>query len=348
MALLLLADAGRALVFASPDTEPPEGPPPDFPYWEHVTQRRYEGPSVVYLGGGWALTARHVGRGEIFLAGQIYEPRRTGHHTLLNENGTAADAMVFELDRSRTLPNWPRVPIVEEPVRVGEDLLLIGFGKGRARVIEANGQGQDAFAFEWTRKGEKRWGTNRVSAAQLITSPGTYTTRSFTFEFDEPFSAGATRYEVQAAIGDSGGAAFVERDGVWQLAGIMISVSNDRFAPENSSTYGDRTHVADLSVYREEIMRWTRPACANERDDDGDELVDYPLDPGCDSADDGDERDTGPLANSPLSPTGLAIAGLLVGFVASLLLLRWRRARRRAQASSGTSTPSSTSPSIEA
>jgi len=38
------------------------------------------------------------------------------------------------------------------------------------------------------------------------------------------------------------------------------------------------------------------PACFNRGDDDGDEVVDFPLEPGCESAADGDETDPVPPA----------------------------------------------------
>ena len=60
---LAIPPASRGLVFSDETTEPTQTVPPDFPYWDHVSQRRYEGPTVIYLGAGWALTARHVGRG---------------------------------------------------------------------------------------------------------------------------------------------------------------------------------------------------------------------------------------------------------------------------------------------
>lgn len=280
-----------------------------------MTQRRYEGPSIVYLGNGWALTARHVGHGEILLDGRIYEPDSGRRHTLLNENGTAADAMVFALEPDPPPPDWPLLPIAEEPVQPGEEVLLIGFGRGRQRVAAIELDGVERFAFEWSARGEKRWGTNRVTSAYERTSQSAFSTRSFSFVFDPAHSPEATVHEAQAAVGDSGGGVFVRRDGEWQLAGLMISVATDSRAPGASSSYGDRTYVADLTHYREEILRWTRPACSNERDDDGDERVDYPLDPGCDSPRDRSERDAGdPGSRVPwLSLTATAFAVLIAG-----------------------------------
>ncbi len=52
---------------------------------------------MIYLGNGFALTARHVGMGEVFLRGEIVPPVAGSKRTLLNANGTPADAMIFEV-----------------------------------------------------------------------------------------------------------------------------------------------------------------------------------------------------------------------------------------------------------
>lgn len=319
-----------ALVFASPDTEPATEAPPDFPYWKHVTQRRYHGPTVIYLGEGHALTARHVGMGEIFLDGVIFEPERGTNRTILNTNGTAADAMVFELEDGPPLPDWPVVPIATEPPREGEDVLLIGFGRGRARVDEFEDEEGSRFSFRWTAGGEKRWATNRITSTFEVLSQGNLTSRAFSMRFDEPYSSYSTRYEAQAAIGDSGGGVFALRDGAWQLLGLMVSVSGVRNAPKGGAVYGDRTYVVDLSHYRPEIIRWTRASCSNEVDDDGDERIDFPDDPGCDGPDDRSERDETPFEDPALWIAGGAALGILG--VALFALTRVRRSDEAASA----------------
>ncbi len=329
---VLLAPTALALVFGSPDTEPATPQPPNFPYWEHVTQRRYNGPSVIYLGAGFALTARHVGMGEIFLDGEVYEPVTRSQHTILNESGSAADAMIFELERDQSPPDWPLLPIAARPPEPGEDLLLIGFGRGRERVIEVERDGVTRFGFIWTDKAEKRWGTNRTTDVGQIAVQRSYSTRAIAFDFDPPDSPNTTRYEAQAAVGDSGGAVFVERDGVWKLAGMMISVSSHRsgaFAGTDTqgSAYGDRTWAVDLSHYRDEILRWTRAACSNERDDDGDDRIDFPQDPGCDSATDRNERDAWPGGRSSLQVALWASGG--IALVLLILIARVLGQRRR-------------------
>jgi len=311
----------NGLIFASPEFEPLETIPQDFPYWEYVTQRRYGGPTVIYLGLGWALTARHVGMGEILLDGKIVLPHFGSAHTLMNENGTPADMMVFQLALDAELPDMKILPLAKEPPRSGEEVLLIGFGRERAKVIEWNEWGQTHFGFEWSKSGRKRWGTNRIASAHEVLAKGNWTTRALTFLFDPPRSTNATIYEAQAATGDSGGAVFVKREGVWMLAGMMTSVSSRRGTPGRISQYGDTTWAADISRYRGEILRWTRTNCANEKDDDGDGKIDFPLDPGCESPSDRDERDLRPLAikNAWLIGAVSLVVGLGV----------WRRTRRR-------------------
>lgn len=290
---LVLAPTAAALIFASPEFEPHETLPADFPYWDHVTQRRYEGPSVVYLGNGFALTARHVGMGEVFLRGEIVPPVAGSKRTLLNANGTPADAMLFEVALPEGFEDLPLLPIATEGPRLGEEVLLIGFGRGRENVVEVATDGPSEFGFSWTEKGSKRWGTNRISSVDETLYQGSWTTHSIALLFDPPSSDDATRHEAQAAIGDSGGAIFVKRKGEWLLAGMMTSVTGYTRAPARTSMYGDTTYAADLSTYRGEIMRWARPACANEEDDDGDEAIDFAADPDCDSEMDRNERDSG-------------------------------------------------------
>jgi len=305
--------------------EPASAVPPDFPYWHHVTQRRYDGPTVIYLGNGYALTARHVGMGEIFLDGEIFEPERGSKRTILNKNGTAADAMVFSLEDERPFPDWPVVPIATEPPRDGEDVVLIGFGRERARVDELEDDQGPLFSFRWTDRGAKRWATNRISSTFDVLAQGKMTSRAFVLRFDEPYSQHATRYEAQAAVGDSGGGVFVERDGEWQLLGLMVSVSGVRNAPRSGAVYGDRTYVVDLSHYRTEVLRWTRASCSNEVDDDGDDRIDFPDDPGCDGPNDRNERDPSLLSDPSFWIAGSASLGIVA--VAGFALVRVRRTR---------------------
>lgn len=309
-------------MFASPESEPRETLPPDFPWWEHVTQRRYEGPSVIYLGRGFALTARHVGMGEIFLRGEIIPPVASSKRTLLNANGTPADAMLFEVALPEGFRDLPILPITSEPPRSGEEVLLIGFGRQREKVVDVETDGPSQFGFSWSEKGSKRWGTNRISSTDDMIYQGSWTTHSFALVFDPPNSTATTGFEAQAAVGDSGGAVFVKRDGEWRLAGMMTSVTGFSRAPAHTSMYGDSTYAADLTRYRGEILRWSRSACANEEDDDGDDATDFPADPGCASAADDDERERG-IGSTNLS----GLLGALAAAIAFAIFVAHRRGR---------------------
>ena len=321
--LLVGAPDARGLVFASPESEPASERPPDFPYWDHVIQRRYEGPTVIYLGAGAFLTASHVGWGEVMMGDTILPPDFGWRHTLMNADGSGADAIVFRAPPDAALPSLPLLPLAKESPRPGDEVFLIGFGRERAKVIEWSDAERVDFGFEWSAKGRKRWGTNRVSEVDRQVAQARRLTDIFSVVFDAPRSRDETRYEAQAAHGDSGGAVFVRRDGEWLLAGMMISVSSERAHPSNASFYGDSTFILDIASYRDEILRWARPACANGADDDGDEKIDFPADPGCASQTDLDERE--PVA--PPTKSALAVVLILAGLV--VLVGSWTHAYRR-------------------
>ena len=102
-------------------------------------------------------------------------------------------------------------------------------------------------------------------------------------------------HECQGTIGSSGGAVFIKNGADWELAGITHSTEIFNDQPDmntggslNSSIYGNRTLSGDLSVYRDTIWGFVRPACwpncgpcNNGIDDDGDDFVDDGNDPGC-------------------------------------------------------------------
>ncbi len=80
-------------------------------------------------------------------------------------------------------------------------------------------------------------------------------TRCFIVAFDRS----GTRHEAQAAVGDSGGAAFARgRDG-WELAGVLISIGSFPSQAAETALFGNVTNVADVSYYREQILRRVAP-----------------------------------------------------------------------------------------
>ena len=341
VAMSLAPDPVAALVFANDEMQPTEERPPDFPYWDSVVQRRYDAPSAVYLGNGWAITARHVGHGELLFGEEIVRPIPRNRHTLLNPNGSTADALVFELAEKPGPPDLPILPIAKRPPAVGDEVVLIGFGRVRESQLNGGDSESRSAIFKWTEKGEKRWGTNRVEAVDHWLHQRSWTTKTFAMTFTPQDAPSATQHEASAAEGDSGGAVFARIDGEWALAGLMISVASRPNKPLRSTMYGDSSFAADFSAYREEILRWTRPQCSNESDDDGDGHVDHPNDPDCQDAADDRERAEGGFM-------GLVHRGdaAWLGLAALLTIaLAYRLYDQRLARQRGRNTPDSTSPS---
>ena len=241
--LLALAAPTRALVVEADPDEVLRTPGPDTGF-EHVG--KIGGTTGVYLGEGWVLTAGHVGAGELRLDAASH-PAVPGSWVPLRgaAGGIPPDLGVFRVAPSPTLP---RLAIAGRGPRAGEPLLLVGCGNGRGERFEWDGR----IGFRWTSSNARRWGTNRVAVVGFDAPGAGRSTRVFA----TLFSAGE-RHEAQAAIGDSGGAAFVRRRGVWVLAGIMISVVNFPGQPPQTAVDGNETQLADLSHYRDEILALT-------------------------------------------------------------------------------------------
>ena len=79
-------------------------------------------------------------------------------------------------------------------------------------------------------------------------------TRAFAMSFD-PFE---TKHEAQAALGDSGGAVFIRREGRFELAGVLIAVGGYPGQPPETSLYGNTTNAADLSVFARKLTELVR------------------------------------------------------------------------------------------
>ena len=273
LSLLLAAPAG-ALILDSGDGQGNTTPPSDDPGWAHVGKVTY--PSGIYLGNGWMLTASHVTVSNPVIDGVTYPVVPGTVVQLHNPDTSLADLQVFRIDPH---PNLPLLRIRSQTPALDTDVtfIAVGLSRGAATTWGADG-------YLWGSQSAKRWGTNKTAGSVNI---GTLT---FTTIFTKIGSQGFTDQEAQGADGDSGGAAFIKNGANWELAGVLLAVSTFVNQPEASSIYGNFTYVADLSQYRAQLISLTRPKCANEIDDDGDSLVDWPLDPGCASQLDDSER----------------------------------------------------------
>ena len=92
MLLLPAAMAGAVIIDSATGTGNTTAPPDD-PGWSHVGRRG--GTTAIYLGHGWAITARHVGEGTIRLGGVDYPPVPGSEIEIDHGAGEVADIVLF-------------------------------------------------------------------------------------------------------------------------------------------------------------------------------------------------------------------------------------------------------------
>jgi hypothetical protein len=242
---LALAPFGpaEALLVDAPDTKVSESAPPHNPGWDHVGRRATL--SGIHLRGGWVLTARHVGGGDLVLGGASHTLVPDTWQQLQNpdDSGTWADLVLFRVDPP---PDLPELPLRETPLTPGTGVVLVGYGLGRGDTLEWNG----VHGYRWGGSGAKRWGTNRVRQVALDVPMPHLRTRCFDMSFDRQGS----RFEAQAALGDSGGAVLARRGGRWELAGVLVDITTFPGQPPASGLFGNTTSAADISYYRDQIL----------------------------------------------------------------------------------------------
>jgi hypothetical protein len=103
-----------------------------------------------------------------------------------------------------------------------------------------------------------RWGTAPVVQVGTALSLNGYVTHGSATVFTD---VGTTAFPAQAALGDSGGAAFLNVNGTWMLVGVLFAVGEYSNQPAGTSLFGDSTYAADLSFYRGQIVPVVTPGC---------------------------------------------------------------------------------------
>ena len=254
LAILLLAalcsPEARAVLIASGDgTENTQGE--GFFGWDYVGD--VNGLSGTYLGGGWVITANHVGPGDFTLDGTVY-PWVPGTEVRLESNlSTLADLVVFAIS---PYPNLNPLVIRTLPPRVGEFLVLIGCGRDRGAGTTWAPNGplppppDELAGWDWASTHSKRWGTNAVESLTTGLISGTV---SFYTSFDEV----GVLPEAQATGGDSGGAVFSIDAGGTELAGIIYAAGPTPGQPPNTALFTNLTFAARLDFYRDQIEQIT-------------------------------------------------------------------------------------------
>jgi hypothetical protein len=191
----------------------------------------------------------------------IYEPV-LGSAIQFDTGGTGADLAVYRIIGH---PNAPEVLFSQSPpIEDVEDVTLIGKGWTREATETTwtsswteTPPGATAFTgYKRLSSGVMRWGRNRVTISDVELTLGGRKTRSFYTAFD---AQGGLSDEALAVTGDSGGAAFVKRDGTWELAGIMYARTEFVDQLSDTAVFGNETILVDISFYRDQILEVITP-----------------------------------------------------------------------------------------
>lgn len=240
--LLLLAAPSNAVVVDTSSPELYESPPADDPGWRNVGRRGST--TAIYLGEGWVLTSRHSAMGAVEFDGVTHEPVTDTLHWLDSPlGGIKADLMMFRITPE---PDLPSLALRRRPVSPGEEVVLVGYGRGRG------GPAKSGLGYAVDERWVKRWGANVVEHdRENVRGPNETLTRCFTTRFDRDRSA---EHEAQATGGDSGGAVFHRGKRRWRLVGVMLSVTSSPSQQRNEALFGNSTHSADLGAYAAQIL----------------------------------------------------------------------------------------------
>ena len=229
---------------ASNTSAPTDGAP-----WNNVGE--IGGASGVYIGGGWVLTAAHVGAANINLDNALFTYDGTSLR-LTNSDGTQTDLVLFHLASFPPLPSLPLASTTPGPL---SQVDMIGFGHF-AGSTQTNFGLYSGFYF--SASGAKSWGNNKVNVGGNTTwNIGFGNITGFVTDFTSPGTLGPTSQssdEAQLAAGDSGGGAFQNTGSVWQLAGILDAEQNQVNQPASTAVYGDKSYMADIATYRSQIV----------------------------------------------------------------------------------------------
>jgi hypothetical protein len=263
--LLFFVAGAQAVIVAGGDGTQNTTAPAGGQGWDYVGKITGPAPSgVTYIDNNWFITAYHVQADSsptgVSLGGSTYSIDAGSWTRLTNSEGGDADLAMFRVTDNVGLSG---VTLSSSPTN-GMALTMIGNGMNREAgltqwSVDTNtgddpwiwtevGSGGNAAGYKWASGQTKRWGNNRKEADTMLVedSKGIFTDMFYT-DFD------AVVGEAQGATYDSGGGVFVNNDGEWELAGIMLATANYSGQPSSTSVFGDLTYAADLSVYTSQI-----------------------------------------------------------------------------------------------
>lgn len=241
---------------------------PAFPYFGNML--RYSDASGIYLGynsntmEGWVLSAEHITEGTgINIGGYTYsfiDPQPSDSNvngTRIISSGVNTDLMLykFSVTGSDPIPALPKVEIIDSAPNLGALLIMAGRGM---RSGAGTGAEDLTAPYSWGTPGTSdavpmRWGFNQVDFNHTDAAGAKY----LITDFDAP--GFGTGIDGQAALGDSGGGAFIFNQGSWKLGGVAYATADgpDADGLVNPAGYGDYTFFTNVYAYRSEITAMT-------------------------------------------------------------------------------------------
>jgi hypothetical protein len=208
------------------------------------------------------ITGWHVGENDFILNGTTYSRVLGSSIRVKNADNTDTDLRLFRITSDPGLAN---LSMITSPLAVNSSLTLIGYGRNREtgqthwNITVVPGPDNDiwtevtppppanASGYKWATGNTKRWGTNTLEGFQTFNA-GNGNVTGFYTDFDN------TTNEAQGSTGDSGGGVFYFDGTQWQLAGLMLAIGGFDGQPSETSVFGNRTFMADLSEYQSWIM----------------------------------------------------------------------------------------------
>ena len=254
--------------------------PGDDPGFNYVGISSTGGASFVYLGNQYAISANHVnisGSVQLRPTGGAFQsftvdPNAFGvgvaTKQLKSSDNSNADLKLFRLT---TDPGLAPLSIISTAPTSGQDVVMIGNGLSHGtdrqwnvtagpvwNEVPPNPGPANTAGFNVDVPRIIRWGLNEIDQTGLFVDLGTGTIDYFTTEFNDPtFFPGGTLFgadEAQVVNGDSGGAVFSKVAGIWYLAGLINAEAKFTGQPGGTSVFGNASVLADLSLYRSQII----------------------------------------------------------------------------------------------
>lgn len=172
--------------------------------------------SCVAVSSNCVITVRHAGGG----TGTPVEIGGKTHTIAQIWNHTTADLRLIKLNGAN-LANF--VDIYENTGEIGKEIVIGGFGDGRAALLQTSGI---TYGYQWDNSSNttRRFGTNKINGIQNNSTLRGYTSDIISADFDGLGEDDSTLYEGAVADHDSGCGWFIKVGSAWQVAGLARAV----------------------------------------------------------------------------------------------------------------------------